>query len=126
MTNDPGTPVTDLAGIRLGVVRGISYGLFAKPDEFVPQARALGAGLIRAYVYWAQVEPEPGRYVWDTVDALLAQLDGDEEVWITVCSSSTWATRESTNFLPPSPDASAPIPQWRCIAMCRARTAWSI
>jgi hypothetical protein len=105
MTNDPGTPVTDLTGIRLGVVRGISYGLFGKPDEFVPQARALGAGLLRAYVYWAQVEPEPGRYVWDTVDALLAQLDGDEEVWITVCSSSTWATRESTNFLPPSPAA---------------------
>ena len=31
------------AGIRLGVVRGISYGLFGPPGEFVPQARALGA-----------------------------------------------------------------------------------
>jgi hypothetical protein len=89
--------------MRMGVVRGISYGLFGKPDEFVPQARALGAGLIRAYVYWAQVEPEPGRYEWDTVDALLGQLDGDTEVWITVCSSSPWATRQPTNFLPPSP-----------------------
>src|SRR5262249_14147667 len=57
-----------LDGIRLGVVRGISYGLFAKPDEFGPAARGLGAGLVRAYVYWAQVEPEPGRYVFDTVD----------------------------------------------------------
>ena len=93
----------ELPGIRLGVVRGISYGLFAPPDGFVPQARALGAGLLRAYVYWAQVQPEPGRYVWDTVDALLAQLDGDEEVWLTVCSSSPWATRQPTNFLPPSP-----------------------
>jgi hypothetical protein len=103
MTSHPGAPATDLTGVRLGVVRGISYGLFAPPDAFVPQARAVGAGLVRAYVYWSQVEPDPGRYVWDTVDALLSQLDGDEEVWITVCSSSTWATRQSTNFLPPSP-----------------------
>ena len=93
----------DLPGIRLGVVRGISYGVFGRPDEFVPQARALGAGLVRAYLYWGQIEPEPGRYVWDTVDALLDQLDGDEEVWITLCSSSLWATRQPTDFLPPSP-----------------------
>src|SRR5262249_51094422 len=46
---------------------------------------------------------EPGRYVFDTVDALMSELDGDEELWITVCSSSPWATRTPTNFLPPSP-----------------------
>jgi hypothetical protein len=92
-----------LPGYRLGVVRGISYGLFGKPDEFASEARALGAGLVRAYVYWGQVEPAPGQYVWDAVDALLAQLDGDEEVWLTVCSSSPWATRQATDFLPPSP-----------------------
>jgi hypothetical protein len=66
-------------GIRLGVVRGISYGLFGPPGEFVPQARALGAGLIRAYLYWSQIEPEPGQFRWDTVDALLGQLSGEEE-----------------------------------------------
>ncbi|MGH3180258.1 MAG: hypothetical protein ACRDPF_41085, partial [Streptosporangiaceae bacterium] len=90
-------------GIRLGVVRGISYGLFGPPGEFVPQARALGAGLVRAYLYWSQVEPEPGQYRWDTVDALLGQLAGDEELWITLCSSSPWGTRQPTDFLPPSP-----------------------
>jgi Glycosyl hydrolases family 39 len=90
-------------GIRLGVVRGISYGLFGPPGEFVPQARALGAGLVRAYLYWSQVEPEPGQYRWDTVDALLGQLNGDEELWITLCSSSPWGTRQPTDFLPPSP-----------------------
>jgi hypothetical protein len=90
-------------GVRLGVVRGISYGLFAKPDPFVAQARALGAELIRVYVYWSQVEPEPGRYVFEAVDAFLDQLDGSEEVWVTVCSSSRWATREATDFVPPSP-----------------------
>ena len=85
------------------MVRGISYGLFGPPGEFVPQARALGAGLVRAYLFWSQVEPEPGHYRWDTVDALLGQLDGDEELWITLCSSSPWGTRQPTDFLPPSP-----------------------
>jgi hypothetical protein len=94
---------SDPPGVRLGVVRGVSYGLFGKPDAFIPQARALGARLIRAYVYWGQVEPHPGHYTWDTVDAMLRQLDGDEEAWITVCSSSPWATRQPTDFLPPSP-----------------------
>ncbi|MGZ4666349.1 MAG: hypothetical protein ACXV5Q_15290 [Frankiaceae bacterium] len=97
------TSAFDPPGIRLGVVRGISYGLFGEPGEFVPQARALGAGLVRVYLYWGQVEPEPGRYTWDVVDALLGQLDGDEEVWITLCSSSPWGTRQPTDFLPPSP-----------------------
>jgi hypothetical protein len=93
----------DIAGTRLGIVRGISYGLFGKPDRFVPQARALGARILRAYFFWGQVEPHPGCYKWDAVDALLDQLDGDEEVWITLCSSSPWATRTPTDFLPPSP-----------------------
>ena len=90
-------------GIRLGIVRGISYGLFGKPDTFVPQLRELGATLVRVYVYWSQVEPEPGRYTFEVVDAFLDQLDGSEEVWVTVCSSSRWATRQPTDFLPPSP-----------------------
>ena len=51
-----------LPGVRLGIVRAISYGLFAKPDQFMAQLRGLGAGLVRVYVYWSQVEPEPGRY----------------------------------------------------------------
>jgi hypothetical protein len=91
------------AGIRVGVVRGVSYGLFGEPGEFGAEARGLGAGMIRAYLYWGQVEPEPGRFDWAVIDALLGQLDGEEEVWITLCSSSPWATRVATDFLPPSP-----------------------
>ena len=75
------TSAFDPPGIRLGVVRGISYGLFGPPGEFVPQARALGAGLIRAYLYWGQVEPEPGRYEWERAS--------------TRCSASSTATRRS-------------------------------
>ena len=89
--------------IRFGIVRGISYGLFGKPDRFLGPLRELGASLVRVYFYWSQIEPEPGRYCYDAVDAFLDQLDGSEEVWVTVCSSSLWATQQATRFLPPSP-----------------------
>ena len=89
--------------IRMGIARGVSYGLFGPPDEIVGPCRELGAGLVRVYVYWSQVQPEPGRWDWTAVDSLLMQLTGQEEVWVTVCSSSPWATREPTDFLPSSP-----------------------
>src|SRR5690242_8601749 len=91
------------AGIKLGIVRGISYSLFGKPDKFMPQLRSLGANLVRVYIYWSQVEPEPGHYTFEAVDAFLSQLDGSEEVWVTICSSSLWATQQPSTFLPPSP-----------------------
>jgi hypothetical protein len=92
-----------LSDIRIGVVRGISYGLFGAPDAFAASARDLGARLLRVYVYWSQVQPRPGDWVWDTVDGILAQTPEDTELWLTVCSSSPWATRTATDFLPPSP-----------------------
>jgi hypothetical protein len=51
--------------VTLRVVRGVSYGVFGRPDTFVQQAT-----LVRAYVHWAQVEPTPGRYGWTAADAL--------------------------------------------------------
>lgn len=89
--------------IRLGVVRGISYGMYGQPERFVPQVRRLHAGLLRVYVYWSQIEPVPDHFTFAVVDALLDQLDGTEEVWLTVCSSSPWATQRPTTLLPPSP-----------------------
>jgi hypothetical protein len=92
-----------LSDIRMGVVRGISYGLFGAPDAFAGAARDLGARLLRVYVYWSQVEPRPGEWAWDTVDGILGQAPQDTELWLTVCSSSPWATRTATDFLPSSP-----------------------
>lgn len=90
-------------GIKLGIVRGISYGVFGPPGEFMPQLRALGAGVARVYVTWSQVEPEPGRYDWTAVAALLEQIDPGDEVWLTVVSASRWATATPSDFLPASP-----------------------
>jgi hypothetical protein len=90
-------------GLKLGVVRGISFGVFGPPDVFMPQIRALGAGLARLYITWNEVEPEPGRYDWRVVDALLGQLESGDEIWVTVVSSSRWATQQATDFLPASP-----------------------
>jgi hypothetical protein len=120
-------PDLEPPGIRLGIVRAISYGLFGKPDTFMPQLRGLGATLVRVYVYWSQVEPEPGRWRFDAVDAFLEQLDGSEEVWVTVCSSSPWATRRATEFLPPSPakdpDAYRRFVE-RLVRHCGGRVRW--
>ena len=91
------------SGIRLGIARGVSYGLFGPPEQIVGPIRDLGAGLVRAYVYWSQVEPQPGRFDWASVDALMAHLSEEEELWITVCSSSEWGTRVASDFLPSSP-----------------------
>jgi len=89
--------------LTMGVVRGISYGLFGAPDDFGPAVRDLNAGLVRAYVYWGQVEPQAGKLDWTVVDRLLEQVSGQGGLWLTVCSSSPWATRTPTSFLPPSP-----------------------
>src|ERR1700756_1982648 len=72
-------------GIRMGIARGVSYGLFGPPDALVCPTRALGAGLVRVYIYWSQVQPEPERWDWTAVDSVLTQLTGQEEVWVTVC-----------------------------------------
>lgn len=115
------------AGIRLGIVRGISYGLFGPPGSFVPEMRSLGGTLARVYLYWGQVEPEPGRFDWAVVDAILNQVESSDELWVTVCSSSPWATREATTFLPPSPAKDEPTYArfvHTLVAHCRGRVAF--
>jgi hypothetical protein len=92
-----------VSDIRLGVARGVSYRLFGPADRFVAASRELGAGLVRVYVYWSQVQPEPEAWDWTVVDSFLSQLTGQEEVWVTVCSSSPWATHQPADFLPSSP-----------------------
>jgi hypothetical protein len=99
----PSSPTAPLGGIRIGLCRGVSYGLLGPAEQFMPAARSLGSRLVRVNLYWSQVEPEPGRFTWDVVDAFLGQLDPGDEAWVTVCSSSPWATRRATRFLPSSP-----------------------
>jgi hypothetical protein len=92
----------DGTGIGLGIVRGISYGVFGPPDGFMPHVRGLGAKVARVFLTWHQIEPEPGHYDWSAVDALLAQVEPGDELWVTVVTASRWATRQATDFLPAS------------------------
>lgn len=75
-------------GLTLGIVRGISYGVFGPPDECLPQARTLGAKVFRVAFTWHQIEPQPGSYDWSAVDALLAQVEPGDQLWVTVVSAS--------------------------------------
>jgi hypothetical protein len=93
----------DKTGIRLGIVRGISYGVFGAPGSFMPQMRELGAKVARVSLTWQQVETQAGAYDWSAVDALLAQCAPGDKLWITVVSASRWATQQTTDFLPASP-----------------------
>ncbi|GHO90303.1 hypothetical protein KSF_003510 [Reticulibacter mediterranei] len=91
-------------GSPLGIVRGPLYGhLGIKADVFMPQVHQLGAHLVRLFLFWDQIEPEQGHFVWEAVDTLLDQLGPSDEVWITLNTSSKWATRHATTFQPPSP-----------------------
>ncbi len=89
--------------IRLGVVRGITFGHHGPPEDVSSQVKGLNLDVLRVYLYWSQIEPEPGRFDWTVADALLDQLDGEVEAWVTVSSSSLWGTKRETDFLPPSP-----------------------
>jgi hypothetical protein len=89
--------------IRLGVVRGITFGHYGPPENVLPQVKGMNLDVLRVYLYWSQIEPEPGRFDWSVVDALLDQLDGEVEAWVTVSSASLWGTKRKTDFLPPSP-----------------------
>ncbi|WP_433435000.1 hypothetical protein [Nonomuraea sp. CA-141351] len=94
---------TQLDDIRTGLNRGFTYGLFGDPDPFMTHARDLGSRFIRVNLFWSQLEPEPGDFDWKAADAFFDQLQDGDEAWVTVCSSSTWATRRPTRFLPSSP-----------------------
>ena len=91
-------------GSPFGVVRGFTYGYAGTgADVFMPQVRELGVGMVRLFLFWGQIEPEPERYVWDAVDTFLEQLEPSDEAWIMLGTSSLWATRRAVDLLPPSP-----------------------
>jgi hypothetical protein len=91
-------------GPIIGIVRGPLYGhLGVRADVFMSQVHQLGAHLIRVFLFWDQIEPKRGHFIWDAVDKLLEQLEPCDEVWMTLNASSMWATQHATNFQPSSP-----------------------
>ncbi|QFY13116.1 hypothetical protein GBF35_46990 [Nonomuraea phyllanthi] len=96
---------SQLDDLRTGLNRGFTYGLFGDPDPFMTHVRDLGGRFVRLNLFWSQLEPAPGDFDWKAADAFFDQLQEGDEAWVTVCSSSTWATRRPTRFLPSSPAA---------------------
>lgn len=91
-------------GIAWGQVYGMQHRLVSQPAEtFMPQLRHLGATAVRLNLYWGQLEPEPGRYVWDALDTFLAQLTSADEAWLVLATSSPWATRKPSELIPSAP-----------------------
>src|SRR5262249_48876051 len=99
-----GWPAMAQPGSPFGISWGMIYGSWGvKAEKFVPQVKQLGASFTKVYLFWNQIVPERGRYNWEAVDAYLNQLESPDEGLIALYSSSTWATRKSTQFWPPSP-----------------------
>jgi hypothetical protein len=93
-----------MPGSPLGVVWGFLYGyLNVKPEQFMPQARQLGAGITRVAFFWNQIEPQKGKYDWRSVDAFVDQLHSPDEGLISLFSSSQWAVERPSALLPPAP-----------------------
>jgi hypothetical protein len=87
-----------------GIASGFLYGYQGVGTyPFMRHVRGLGAGFTKLYLFWNQIEPERGKFDWSAVDAFLAQLESPEEALISIFSSSTWATRQASALLPPSP-----------------------
>ena len=88
----------------LGVAWSPVYGFPpAKPETFVPQARAIGAGGVRLTLYWSQLQPASGVTRWDVLDAYLAQIGRPEDATLTIATASPWATRSHAWVFPSSP-----------------------
>ena len=90
-------------GHRLAWRGGFRTASDNKPEIFLPQLRNMGVNLTKLYLFWQQIEPTKDHYKWDAVDTFLKQLKSPDEALIAVFSSSMWATKVSSQTLPPSP-----------------------
>jgi len=92
-----------MKGSPMGVAWGFAYGYGTKPEIFLPQLHSMGVHLTKLYLFWQQVEPTKNQFDWSAVDAFLGQLSSSDEALLAVFSSSLWATKLSSQTLPPSP-----------------------
>ena len=98
------TKETDTFLPPIGIAWGFLYGYPPEaPVAFIPSLNKLKVHSTKVYLFWQQIEPEKGKYNWETVDFLLSQIKPEDKVLVSVFSSSTWATRVSSAMLPPSP-----------------------
>lgn len=80
---------------------GVAFGASYTGQTFMPHIRKLGVRMSKVVVYWHQIEPQEGQYRWCLIDNLLNQLKADDEILITVFTSSTWGTEGKGKGFPP-------------------------
>src|SRR5262249_47332913 len=101
---DTDTRQITLSGSALGIAWAFLYGYARIPAAtYMPELRKLGARFTKMSLIWNQVEPEKSCFDWSAVDAFINQLESPEEGLIALFSASQWATRTSSELLPPSP-----------------------
>ena len=95
---------------------GLNVALISRSpaNQAVELQRLQGLGMtwVRQPIEWSAVEPQPGQYDWDAVDALLAEIDASGLAVLPVLTGSPlWARSErdviAGQAVPAPPDAPA-------------------
>ncbi len=87
-----------------GIAWGYLYDHFgAEPGPYLPGVRSLGADLSRVILFWEQLEPQKGRFDWSALDNYVQELRSPDEGFVTLYSTSSWATTVSAVLMPAAP-----------------------
>ena len=105
-----GRPPEDARWVRPGLAR-FGYGVNLADLGNIDHIRALGFGYVKAYLSWAQSEPQPGRYQWltsptqnDAKNLADAAERAGLRLLIRVDTPPAWAAPGSGNRPPTNPD----------------------
>lgn len=88
---------------------GVEVSVETAPREAMQQAQALGMTWVRLTVRWADVEPDPGVYNWELLDAAISDAAARElRVLLTVYAAPAWARSVTATDLDGPPDQPEP------------------
>ncbi|HID62956.1 MAG TPA: hypothetical protein EYP49_09495 [Anaerolineae bacterium] len=82
---------------KLGVDFGEAWVVVPEVIEYdFPVAREMGAGWMRVFLPWLQVETSPGQYEWDKYDVVFDRLgELGFDVMVVIYGAPEWAAEES-------------------------------
>ncbi len=84
---------------------GVSLSVENAPRESIEQAQQLGMNWVRLTVRWADVQPEPNVYEWETLDTAISDAAARGlRVLLTVHAAPAWARSVTATDLDGPPD----------------------